>query len=437
MSQTKLLAVTGTPILHSKSPNMFNSAFKAMGIDATYFRLAADSAEEAIGVIKKLNITGVNVTAPFKEDVMPLLDWIDKDAELIGGVNTIVNENGSLKGYNTDHRGVADSLLQAGVELKGKKCVVLGAGGAGKAAAFGLITEGADVTIVNRTVSKAETAANAMGCNFAGMDQLEALLKDAEVVVSSLAQNINPVKQEWLSKEQVIFDANYKNSEFGATARAVGCQIIEGLDWLLNQAIPAFKHFLDIEPDRTAMKAGLDSADLHLRQKTVSLIGFMGAGKTSNGKRLSKKLERKFGDTDNMIVDQEHRSIPEIFKTDGEAYFRNVEREVLQKAAQADVDYILSCGGGIVLNDENRTTLEQTTLPIWLYASPELTIKRIKPGSRPLLDVENPVETAQQILDERVAYYAQAAEMFFNTDYKSQEQIVEKLYEEISKAFGN
>jgi len=437
MSETKLLAVAGTPILHSKSPNMFNAAFKAMNLDAAYFRMAADSAKEAIDLFKKLQMTGMNITAPFKEDVMPLLDKIDKTAELIGGVNTVVNDNGVLTGYNTDHRGVADSLLQAGVTLENAKCIVLGAGGAGKAAAYGLVSEKAEVTIVNRTLEKAKLAADSFGCKYAGLDELELLLKDADVIVSSLAQNVNPVKKEWLRSEMVVFDANYKSSEFGACAREIGCQIIEGLDWLLNQAVPAFKYFLGIEPDRTAMKNGLAAADLHIRKKTVSLIGFMGAGKTSNGKRLSKMMNRKFGDTDNMIVAKQNRSIPEIFQTEGEEYFRKVERETLSEAAESADDFILSCGGGIVINDENRDLLKTQTLPVWLYASPELIVKRIKPGSRPLLDVDDPEAKAKEILMQRIGNYGQAAEMILNTDYRSQEQIVDKLYEEISTAFGN
>lgn len=437
MSQTKLLAVAGNPILHSKSPNIFNAAFESMGMDAAYFRLAADSAEESVELFRTLKMTGMNITAPFKEDVMPFLDEVDTVAQLIGGVNTVVNKNGRLIGYNTDHRGVADSLLQAGVDLKNANCVVLGAGGAGKAAAYGLVCEGAEVTIANRTLSKAKTAATAFNCGYSGLDELESLLKKANVIVSSLAHDVNPVMKEWLRQDIVVFDANYKSSQFGAIAQKVGCRIIEGLDWLLNQAVPAFSYFFDTPPDRNAMKAGLASADLHQRKKTISLIGFMGAGKTSNGKKLAKQMNRSFGDTDNMIVAKENRSIPEIFQTEGEAYFRKVEREILSDASHSASDFILSCGGGIVLEDDNRKLLKKESLPIWLYASPERIVKRIKAGSRPLLDVCNPEEKAKEILQERIGRYGKAAEMIVNTDNRSQEQIVAKLYEEISMAFGN
>ncbi|MBK8809095.1 MAG: hypothetical protein IPO21_21710 [Bacteroidales bacterium] len=159
MSETKLFAVTGNPILHSKSPCMFNNAFESMNLEARYIRIAADSATEAIYLFNKTELSGMNVTAPFKEDIMPFLDIIDDDAQKIGSVNTVVKKDGKLIGYNTDHYGVANSIIEADISLKDINAVVIGAGGAGKAAAFGLVKNGAKVTIVNRTLAKAKAAA--------------------------------------------------------------------------------------------------------------------------------------------------------------------------------------------------------------------------------------------------------------------------------------
>lgn len=439
MEQHKILAVIGNPVLHSKSPNMFNSAFAAMGIDASYMRLSAPSAEDAIATFRKLNMHGANVTAPYKEDVMPLLDWVDPVANLIGGVNTIVSENGTLKGYNTDHYGVAESVVQAGVALAGTKCIVVGAGGAGKAAAYGLISRGADVCIANRTLVKAETAAEALGCKACSLDDLEQLVPDAKLIVFSLSPDVNPIKAEWLTSEHVIFDANYKSSALGKAAREKQCQIIEGLDWLLNQAIPAFSYFFGIAPDVEAMKAGLSAQLLIDKKQAITMIGFMGAGKTSVGRKLAKRLERTFADTDNMIVDAQHRSIPDIFATDGEAFFRQLERETLLSAIAQykERGCILSTGGGIIVNEENRKALKDNAVNIWLYASAETIVKRIQPGTRPLLNVENPVEKANELLAGRLAKYSAAADLIIDTDRKSEQEILDLLYEEISKAFGN
>lgn len=439
MKQHKILAVIGNPVLHSKSPNMFNSAFAVMGMQASYMRLSAPSAEDAIATFRKLGMHGANVTAPFKEDVMPLLDWIDEVALLIGGVNTIVSDNGVLKGYNTDHYGVAESVVQAGVVLAGTKCIVVGAGGAGKAAAYGLISRGADVCIANRTLSKAQIAAKALGCKACSLDDLEQLVPGAKLIVFSLSPDVNPIKAEWLTKEHILFDANYKSSALGKAAREINCEIIEGLDWLLNQAIPAFTYFFGFAPDADAMKAGLTEQVLTEKKQAIALIGFMGAGKTSIGRKLAKNLNRTFADTDNMIVDSQHRSIPDIFASDGELFFRHLERETLLNLILQNNDkrYIISTGGGIVVNEENRTALKANAVSIWLYASPETIVARIKPGTRPLLDVPDPVGKAHELLSARLSAYSTAADIIIDTDRKSEQEIIEQLYEEISKAFGN
>jgi len=437
MSKMQFFAVAGNPILHSKSPCMFNSAFKKMGIDATYFRIAAHNAKNAVDTFKAMELKGMNVTAPFKEDIMPELDWIHEDAKLIGGVNAVVEEDGLLKGYNTDHYGVAHSLLNAGIDLKNKKCIVIGAGGAGKAAAYGMVKNGANVTIVNRTVSKAQDAAEKFGCNYAGLEELPDLMKTNDVIVFSLSQNINPIKEEWLESKHVIFDANYKKSPFIEIAEHKGCTIIHGLQWLLNQAIPAFSHFLGIDADREAMAEGLNSYDLHKKNKIISFVGFMASGKSANGKLVAQKLERKFADTDKLISERTHKSIPAIFEEHGEAYFRKLETEVVEECADTDEKMILSCGGGLIVNDKNRKLLKDNSLVIWTYTTPEDTVKRVKPGTRPLLEVENPLEVAKDLFAKRRDSYGKTADLVIFTQKGTKDQISDLLYEEISTAFGN
>ena len=157
---TRVLGIIGDPIAHSLSPTMQNAAIAAAGIDAVYvpFHVKPDAIEQAIAALRALDILGINVTVPHKESVMPFLDHIDSEAELIGAVNTIVNENGRLVGYNTDGRGFLQALeLDLGFVPEGKSSVVLGAGGATRAAVEALARAGADeVVVVNRTPKKAE-----------------------------------------------------------------------------------------------------------------------------------------------------------------------------------------------------------------------------------------------------------------------------------------
>ena len=145
-------AVTGNPVLHSKSPVIFNTIFQRLGMSDShvYTRIAANTPAEAMFLFKELRLTGMNVTAPFKANIMVYLDEVDDAAKTIGGVNTVVREEMGIKGYNTDYMGVTGALATRGIDLEGKRCVVLGAGGAGRAAVYGLLWKKASVTLVNR-----------------------------------------------------------------------------------------------------------------------------------------------------------------------------------------------------------------------------------------------------------------------------------------------
>ena len=158
--ETKVLGIFGYPVRHSLSPLMQNAALEHLGLDYIYlpFEVRPEQLETAIKGIRALGISGVNVTIPHKEKVIPFLDEVTEEASLIGSVNTIENKNGKLIGHNTDSRGYIRSLREdAGFDPKGKTILVIGAGGAAKGIIFGLFLEGASkITIANRTIEKAK-----------------------------------------------------------------------------------------------------------------------------------------------------------------------------------------------------------------------------------------------------------------------------------------
>ncbi|MBI4710664.1 MAG: shikimate dehydrogenase [Nitrospirae bacterium] len=136
--KTKIIGLFGFPVEHTLSPAMHNAAFKAMGLDMRYlpFKVSPQDLPHAVRAIRALNLTGVNVTVPHKEKVISLLDEVDKEAQFIGAVNTIVNKDGKLTGYNTDGRGFMQSLSEAGIQVCGKKILIIGAGGASRAISY-------------------------------------------------------------------------------------------------------------------------------------------------------------------------------------------------------------------------------------------------------------------------------------------------------------
>ena len=428
---TQIFAVTGDPVLHSRSPGMFNKVFGKSNINAAYLRLAAKDPSEAVSVFRSLGMKGMNVTAPFKESILEYLDEIHKEAEILGCVNTIVDKNGILHGYNTDPYGVIQSFKDSGISLKGKNCLVIGAGGAGKAAAYGLMKENAIVTMINRTNSTAEKAAKRVGCSSKSYDELEEYVRNSEIIISSLSQKINLVKKEWLNSSQIVLDANYKNSDLNLIAFEKGCKIISAENWLLNQAIRSYELFLNEKPDIEFMKVGLKSQYLSDRKNKISLVGLTGAGKTSIGKVLSEKLKCDIKDIDESVSQAEKMSITKIFKMHGEAYFRKLESKELSKSLCEKNHMVISCGGGIVKSELNRKQLKEKSLVVWLYVTPETIHSRLDISDRPFLQADDPLKRLNELFNERKGMYAETAHIIFSNEYVKKEIISDKIIKEL------
>lgn len=257
MEGSKLFAVFGNPILHSKSPQLFNSAFEALNFDGFYTRIRVESAKEIVETIKNIPLDGANITAPFKEDLLNVLEMVSEEAKQIGAVNTIVSCNGRLVGHNTDHKGVTESLFEVGISIKKSKCLVLGAGGAARAAVYGLMNKGADVTICNRTLSKAQAIAKDFGCDVVEWDNFP---QDQafDVVVSTLLPEAEPHFLEDIDFD-FLLDASYKDSLTSEIAMDCGARIIPGEKWLLHQAAEGFRLLTGIEPPIRTMEQGFKS----------------------------------------------------------------------------------------------------------------------------------------------------------------------------------
>jgi shikimate dehydrogenase len=253
-SMKKRFGLTGMPISQSKNPVLFHAAYHGK---YEFMLLPAATAGEAMRLFHEQGLLAMNVTMPLKELMLPFIASLDEGATLLRAVNTVVLSRGILRGYNTDVHGVAGALTEAGVLLSGKRCVVLGAGGAGRAAACALAQAGAALTIANRTVDRAETVAklfHAASCALA-----EALQHSGEydVVVNTLPAATNIATQLFPESRQVVMDADYAHKPLRTACRNAGATYIDGSRWLLHQAIPAYRLFTGEEPDVAAMAQAL------------------------------------------------------------------------------------------------------------------------------------------------------------------------------------
>lgn len=264
--KTKLLGLIGTPVEHSKSPEMYNYCFDKFGLDYAYlaFDISIDKTKEAIDALKTVNFRGANVTMPCKQEALKYMDELTPAAKAIGAVNTIVNDNGRLTGYNTDGMGYTRNLERSGVTVKGKKIVLLGGGGAASAIAAQAALEGAaKISIFNlkdafwgsleKTVQRIAEAVPE--CEFtlndlADKELLKKFIDDADILSNAtkvgMAPNDNATLIEdtsWFRKDLVVTDAVYAppKTRFLKEAEAAGCTVCSGLGMLLCQGAEAFR----------------------------------------------------------------------------------------------------------------------------------------------------------------------------------------------------
>lgn len=237
------LAVVGNPISHSKSPLIFQYLFDVLKLDFSYEKVILNSADEILSLFEN-GISGINITAPFKQSSIPFLDEQSEEVKQIGSVNTIVSKGKRLIGHNTDYLGVLNALEENGVRLDSKTILILGAGGAARAAIYGLKKRNTKILLYNRTVEKARLLAKEFAIDFLQEDDLKRAVNIADIVIDTLPQDIRVLKSEGLHKKLTILDASYPNSIYDESKVE---KLIGGEHWLLHQAIPAFELFTGIK----------------------------------------------------------------------------------------------------------------------------------------------------------------------------------------------
>ena len=266
-TQTKLCLIIGDPVNHSLSPVMHNTAYKKLGIDDQFVFLAQKikpvNLKSAVQAVKVLNIRGLTCTIPHKTAVIPFLDQLDPLAQKIGAVNTVVNNNGKLTGYNTDCFGAITALEKA-INLKHKKVAVLGAGGASRAVVFGLISKNAQVTIFNRTLKKAKTLSELAGCQHQSLKNLP-LIKDMDIIINTTSVGMSSdnhhslVPKNLIQPHHLVFDIVYSpcQTQLLKDALVKKAKIINGLDMLLYQGIAQFELYTNRKAPVKTMRQAL------------------------------------------------------------------------------------------------------------------------------------------------------------------------------------
>jgi len=437
MSKTQLFAVAGKPVIHSHSPQIFNSFFQAHQVDAAYFRLTAMDGQEVIQIAKAIGLKGFNITSPFKSEIMEFMDDLSEEAFAIGAVNTVVAESGRLTGYNTDYLGVLLTLKHNGINPTQKKIAILGAGGAATAAAYGALRGGAGrVVLLNRTTKKAKEASHRLGCDYAPLNKIGEILKNSDILVSCLSGNQRVVAPEMLDRSLIILDANYKDSQLKSDAEKKGCLFFSGEQWLVNQAVPAFRRFTGLKVAKDIEQSIYSTIHEQNTQKpNIALIGFMGSGKTSVGQKLADSIGYKFVDIDSVIEESKGQTISDIFEKNGESAFREIEKITIKELLPGSNKHVFSLGGGAVLNRDNRLHLKQHCTCVWLWTSIRTSLLQRDVTSRPLLKGANPEKTARSLLAARIPLYARTSDIAISTESGHPEKIAKRIKDEMDQTF--
>lgn len=367
--------------------------------------------------MKEKKFLGINVTIPYKTAVIPYLDYVDPVASSVGAVNTIINRDGKLYGYNTDFGGMKMLIKKQGLDYNGKKVLILGTGGTAKTAAAVAKSLGAEkIVFVSRK-------------GVVNYENVYKLHSDADFIINTtpvgmFPDNFSaPVDVRRFGALKGITDAVYNplTTRLCLEGEAQGVNCSNGLYMLVAQAVLACEYFTGekLECERLTEEI---FQEIKKEKQNIVLIGMPGSGKSTIGKALSEKTGRSFVDTDEMIKES-YGPITDIFSSKGEAYFRKIESEKVKLASHLS-SAVIATGGGAVLLKENVKTLKQNGVIFFL--------------NRPLEDIiptdDRPLSSNREALEkrfrERYGIYLSSADYEIHVD-GSIENTVNQILEKI------
>lgn len=267
--ETKLIGFFGSTFKTSKMYTMYNAVFEKLSLNFIYVPFMVEDIKLGVEAIRSLGIHAVGVTIPFKISIIKHLDELDADAKRIGAVNVVLNKDGKLIGGNTDGRGGVKALKEK-TEIKDKKVILLGAGGAARALAFAIKDEEGELIVLNRTVSEAEELAKAVDCQFGGLEKLPELLPISDILINSTSVGMAPdidkslVDKKLLNKRLTVMDivSNPRETKLLKDAKEIGCKTAFADRMLLWQGVLKFEIYTGIKPLIKIMEEALLNSKL-------------------------------------------------------------------------------------------------------------------------------------------------------------------------------
>ena len=380
--------------------------------------------EQFVEFMKKKDFKGINVTLPYKKAVIPYIDVLDESAEKMGAVNTIVNRDGKLYGYNTDFGGFLYMVKAHNVHMEGKKVLLIGNGGASAAVQAVCKHEKAkDIIVVSRSANNGAIS----------YDEMYTSHLDADIVVNTspvgMYPNIanSPIDVSWFHKLECVLDVVYNPilTRLCFEAQELDIKRVIGLEMLIAQAKYSFEYFEDMKFDDSIIDE--IKKEMLKDRCNIVLIGMPSAGKTTIGKMLQDKLGKTFVDLDDMIIEKAGKTIPEIFQESGETGFRAIETEVAIEASKMN-NMIIATGGGAIKHKVNMDFLRLNGITIYIDRDVDKLI-----SSDPNRPLSSSKQALQQMHKERQPLYQKYAAYVAdnNTDIKKTVDDIVNAYHSI------
>ncbi len=400
----------GKPLGHS-----FSREIHALIADYDYRLLEIDE-DELPRFFQERDFSGINVTIPYKQAVIPFLDEISDEAKKIGAVNTIVKKEGKLFGFNTDFFGMRALIKSAGLDLENKTVLILGTGGTSKTAVEVSKSLGAtEIVKVSRKKSSDTVTYDETYEKYSGAD---VIINTTPVGMFPNADK-TPVDIKKFKKLQGVIDAVYNplRTNFVLDAESIGAKGRGGLYMLVAQAVYASALFLD----KTADESVIDKtyARILKEKRNIVLCGMPSSGKTTVGKEIAKVFGKKFIDTDDVVVEKRKESISDIFEKYGEGEFRKEERLAIEELSKEN-GLVIATGGGAMLDENNVRALRRNGVILFLDRSLE---NLVATADRPL---SSDTEKLKNLFEKRYDVYKSCADAVIPADGEIAD-VVEKI----------
>ena len=386
--------VTGKSLRHTMSPDIY------IRLGLNYGVKEFPTEEEFITWVKEGDYDGFNITIPYKQTIIPYLDHISPEAKEIGAVNTVVNREGKLYGYNTDCYGLARSLIECGIDVKDKVVAILGGGGASKCANY---------------VCKKGNAKEIKICSRSGSYGYDKLYEEnlAEVIINTTPVGMFPhineqiIELKRLPRVKEVYDVVYNplTTALVREAKSLGLKSGNGLNMLIWQGIKAYEIYTDTKVNDEVARSILN--EIYNEKKNLVLIGMPGSGKSTYGRLIAKELGKDFYDTDKVFEETFGVTPKEVILEKGEPTFRDMESEIVATLS-AKLGVVMATGGGAVLRENNRKLLRANGTVLFI----DRDISLLPTDGRPLSKEYG----VQKLYEEREPIYRDTADLTIKTD---------------------